>query len=302
MTLQEAALLSDRYRLQRSTSCNDVADVYLAFDKKRQAPVAVKILREDLAEDPVSTPRYCREAEALARLNYPNTVHFYASERTNLWRAVWVAILGILILGIAVQKAQANQISLPPTADTFVASGLPDQHFEQDRGLWVGYDQAGGRLNERSLLNFVPSTIPPGSQITSANLWMYLAGTTTNDNPITVQAYRVLGPWVETITWQNHLVLAIDSAPIASTSVPATLDWVSWDVTAALQAWSDTRTTDDFSLILISNVLSGTHIRGFWSRDCSIAECGNNRPRLDVVYDRPGPTLVYMPLVSRPRK
>jgi len=81
MTVQEGVLLCGRYRLQRSIGRGGMADVYLAFDKKRQAPVAVKILREDLAEDPVLTRRFCREAEALARLDHPNIVRFYAFEQ-----------------------------------------------------------------------------------------------------------------------------------------------------------------------------------------------------------------------------
>jgi hypothetical protein len=81
MTVQEGALLCGRYRLQQSVGRGGMADVYLAFDNKRQAPVAVKILREDLAEDPDFVRRFCREAEALAQLDHPNIVRFYAFEQ-----------------------------------------------------------------------------------------------------------------------------------------------------------------------------------------------------------------------------
>ena len=43
----------------------------------RQAHIAVKILREDLAEDPDFVRRFEHEAEALARLDHPNIVRFY---------------------------------------------------------------------------------------------------------------------------------------------------------------------------------------------------------------------------------
>jgi serine/threonine protein kinase len=81
MTVQEGALLCGRYRLQESVGRGGMADVYLAFDSKRQAQVAVKILREDLAEDPDFVRRFRREAEALAQLDHPNIVRFYAFEQ-----------------------------------------------------------------------------------------------------------------------------------------------------------------------------------------------------------------------------
>ena len=84
MTVQEGALLCGRYRLQQSVGRGGMADVYLAFDSKRQAQVAVKILREDLAEDPDFVRRFRREAEALAQLDHPNIVHFYAFEQDGL--------------------------------------------------------------------------------------------------------------------------------------------------------------------------------------------------------------------------
>ena len=92
--------------------------------------------------------------------------------------------------------------------------------------------------SERSLLGFSP-TLPAGSKITSAQLRLYLAGVATGDAPLTIQAYRVRSDWAETITWQEHLGLTVDSTPAASASVPATLGWYAWDVTGALQAWSD---------------------------------------------------------------
>ena len=42
MTVHEGALLCDRYRLQQAVGRGGMADVYLAFDSRRQAPVAVR--------------------------------------------------------------------------------------------------------------------------------------------------------------------------------------------------------------------------------------------------------------------
>ena len=79
--MQEGAVLRDSYRLERLLGRGGMADVYLAFDLRRQVNIAVKVLREDLAEDPEFVRRFQREAEALARLDHPYIVRFYSFER-----------------------------------------------------------------------------------------------------------------------------------------------------------------------------------------------------------------------------
>ena len=79
--MQEATILRNNYRLERLLGRGGMADVYLAFDLRRQAHVALKVLREDLAEDPEFVRRFAREADALARLEHPNVVRFYSFER-----------------------------------------------------------------------------------------------------------------------------------------------------------------------------------------------------------------------------
>jgi hypothetical protein len=74
-------LLLGRYRLRQFLGGGGMADVYLAFDEKRQALVAIKILREDMAEDPYLLRGFRREAEALAKLDHPNIVRFYGFEQ-----------------------------------------------------------------------------------------------------------------------------------------------------------------------------------------------------------------------------
>ncbi|MHB0875013.1 MAG: protein kinase domain-containing protein [Anaerolineae bacterium] len=74
-------ILRDRYRLERLVGRGGTAEVYVATDMRRQVDVAVKVLREDLAEDPEFVERFLREAEALARLDHPYIVRFYSFER-----------------------------------------------------------------------------------------------------------------------------------------------------------------------------------------------------------------------------
>jgi serine/threonine protein kinase len=79
--MPEGTILRDRYRLEQLLGRGGMADVYLAFDLRRQVYIAVKLLREDLAEDPDFVRRFQREAEALARLDHPYIVRFYSFER-----------------------------------------------------------------------------------------------------------------------------------------------------------------------------------------------------------------------------
>jgi len=205
------------------------------------------------------------------------------------WKVICLGAMIVSLLGTATPTVRADQISLAPVADSYVAEGRADQNYAPRPTLWIGHDQAEGFLSLRSLLGFDPTSIRAGSKITSAKLWLYLAWATDGDTAMTVRAHRVRGAWDETaITWENHLGLAIDlAAPATGASVPSTRGWISWDVRDALQAWSDARDTAAFSLILIGDVTSGQHERSFWSKDCDPAQCGSNQPRLDVTYDLP---------------
>lgn len=83
MNVREGVILRNRYRLDELVGRGGMAEVYRAFDLRRQARVAIKILREDLAEDPDFVRRFAREAEALATLDHPNIVRFYSFERQD---------------------------------------------------------------------------------------------------------------------------------------------------------------------------------------------------------------------------
>jgi len=82
--IQAGDTLRGRYRILRLLGRGGMADVYLAFDQRRYVQVAIKIMREDLAEDPDFVARFAREAQALARLDHPNIVRFYSFEREGL--------------------------------------------------------------------------------------------------------------------------------------------------------------------------------------------------------------------------
>lgn len=70
-------MLASRYLLIKKLGSGGMSDVYLAIDKVLNREVSIKILRGELANDPISIARFQREANAAARLSHPNIVEVY---------------------------------------------------------------------------------------------------------------------------------------------------------------------------------------------------------------------------------
>ena len=67
------AALSDRYRIERELGAGGMATVYLARDLKHDRPVAIKVLRPELA-GAIGVDRFVREVRLTANLQHPNIV------------------------------------------------------------------------------------------------------------------------------------------------------------------------------------------------------------------------------------
>src|ERR1700722_18658090 len=72
-------LLAGRYELGSMLGHGGMADVRDATDRRLARPVAVKILRPDLAAQPRARRRFETEARAAARLSHPNAVMVFDS-------------------------------------------------------------------------------------------------------------------------------------------------------------------------------------------------------------------------------
>ncbi|NLS10799.1 protein kinase [Nesterenkonia sp. MY13] len=75
--MTEDRVLNGRYRIEALIGRGGMADVYRAQDLSLQRTVAVKMLRPDLARDPMFQTRFKREAQSSASLNHPNIVGVY---------------------------------------------------------------------------------------------------------------------------------------------------------------------------------------------------------------------------------
>ena len=89
--------IAGRYRVEGRLGFGGMSQVHLAFDKRLERRVAVKLLAEHLAEDPTFVSRFQREAQAAARLIHPNIVQVFDSgqdERTGQYFIVMEHIEG----------------------------------------------------------------------------------------------------------------------------------------------------------------------------------------------------------------
>ncbi|WP_022872667.1 protein kinase domain-containing protein [Nesterenkonia alba] len=80
--MTEHRVLNGRYRIETLIGRGGMADVYRGHDLSLERPVAVKMLRPDLARDPQFQTRFRREAQSSASLNHPNIVGVYDTGAT----------------------------------------------------------------------------------------------------------------------------------------------------------------------------------------------------------------------------
>ena len=65
-SLKPEALIGGRYRLDRSIAAGGMAEVWLATDIQLGRQVAVKYLKDHIADDETVVERFRREAQALS--------------------------------------------------------------------------------------------------------------------------------------------------------------------------------------------------------------------------------------------
>jgi len=148
------------------------------------------------------------------------------------------------------QLPQQSTTDRGPVEDSYINQASPTTNYGSNTALAIG---SYGTSNKRSLLRFDLSSIPAGSTINSATLWLYYYGRSGTD-PVgrTYRANRLTSGWIEAgwnsedgITWNNSDsttawgtaggdFTATDSA---TTTVPSAFGWMSWTVTNIAQGW-----------------------------------------------------------------
>src|SRR5512133_3125158 len=70
-------VILNRYRVDAFIEAGGMGAVYRIWDLERNVPLAMKVLHEDLKDDPSVWKMFQREAEALKKLAHPHIVPFY---------------------------------------------------------------------------------------------------------------------------------------------------------------------------------------------------------------------------------
>lgn len=75
--MEHNELQLQRYQIIERIGEGGMANVYLAYDKVLKRECAIKILKADLSENPVTLLRFKREADAASKLHHPSIVTIY---------------------------------------------------------------------------------------------------------------------------------------------------------------------------------------------------------------------------------
>ncbi|MDF4251793.1 protein kinase [Streptomyces sp. WMMB303] len=113
-----------RYRLTHRLGRGGMAEVFGAEDVRLGRTVAVKLLRSDLAEDPVSKARFTREAQSVAGLNHHSVVAVYDSGEELIGGNITPYIVMELVEGSTIRDLLLNADAPPPDQALIIVSGV----------------------------------------------------------------------------------------------------------------------------------------------------------------------------------
>ncbi|MFJ2568006.1 protein kinase [Streptomyces sp. NPDC094154] len=113
-----------RYRLTHRLGRGGMAEVFAAEDVRLGRTVAVKLLRADLAEDPVSKARFTREAQSVAGLNHHSIVAVYDSGEDEANGQAVPYIVMELVEGRTIRDLLLNAEAPGPEQALIIVSGV----------------------------------------------------------------------------------------------------------------------------------------------------------------------------------
>ncbi|MFF7330425.1 protein kinase [Streptomyces sp. NPDC008150] len=113
-----------RYRLTHRLGRGGMAEVFAAEDVRLGRTVAVKLLRADLAEDPVSKARFTREAQSVAGLNHHAIVAVYDSGEDMVGGQSVPYIVMEIVEGHTIRDLLLNADAPGPEQALIIVSGV----------------------------------------------------------------------------------------------------------------------------------------------------------------------------------
>jgi len=187
------AVLAQRYRLERRLAQGGMAEVWLGTDLSLSRHVAIKLLKPNLASDPVVAERFRREAIAVAQLNHPNIVAVYDAIEDNGRQAVVMQ----LVNGKSLRQLLDEQKKLSPELTIHIGSCVAGALDAAHQAGMVHRDVKPGNIlitpDGRVLLTdfgIAKGLEPTGDDLTNDNIMM---GTAKYLSPEQVRGKRLDG-------------------------------------------------------------------------------------------------------------
>lgn len=186
-------LLAGRYQMERRIGQGGMAEVWVATDIELDRKVAVKLLKSNLAADPVVAERFRREAIAVARLSHPNIVAVH----DVLIHQGRQAVVMQLVDGKNLRQLLDTQKRLGHDLTIHIGAAIAGALDEAHRAGFVHRDVKPGNILITSdgrvlLADFgIAKGLHPGdNDLTSDNVMM---GTAKYLSPEQVRAHRLDG-------------------------------------------------------------------------------------------------------------
>jgi len=188
-----AGILAERYRLERRLAQGGMAEVWLGTDLSLTRQVAIKLLKPNLASDPIVAERFRREAIAVAQLSHPNIVAVYDAIDDNGRQAVVMQ----LINGKSLRQLLDEQKRLSPDLTMHIGSSVAAALDAAHTAGMVHRDVKPGNIlitpDGRVLLTdfgIAKGLEPTGDDLTNDNIMM---GTAKYLSPEQVRGKRLDG-------------------------------------------------------------------------------------------------------------
>ncbi len=94
-----------RYKIKKVIGTGGMAVVFEAYDMLKNRPVAVKMLKDEIARDIQAVKRFINESKAVAMLSHPNIVNIFdVSVKDNLKYIVMELVEGITLKNYMIKK------------------------------------------------------------------------------------------------------------------------------------------------------------------------------------------------------
>ena len=257
-----------------------------------------------------------------------NTTYVSSNETSQTARRPMLALNYLLPCGTSVGGGgggPSQTVTLAAAQDTYITADTTNAAYIKNNGadtsMYVGQVGTSPSLEQRMILKFDVSGIPPGSKLTSATLRLYVSQITGNSGATkTLDAYALTESWEEGFSdssgnirgasWTNrayavgwatyiwnvpnsgggtydvtHTYATGREESSGASPLPGSFNggWVTWDLSALTQGWVDGVIVNDG--ILVKSRYPGDitySVKLVTDENNSVG--GTHRPQLVVVY------------------